>query len=158
MSDAAAAVDRFWRGYLASLPPGHPHHQARPDAFAFGGAGPLGDELAALVLQGRKRATTSLASEFTSLGEPLPQTGSVSVILDGQDWPVAIIERVRVAFVAFDAVDETYAAIEGEDDGSLERWRANHLDYFGQVCERLGGRFDGRSEVICQEFRVIWPR
>lgn len=154
----APAAELFWRGYLRSLVPDHPHRDAHPDAFAFGGAGPLGDQLATLVLQGRKRATTSLPIEFTSQGESLPVRGSLSVILDGQDRPVAIIERTQVASRPFDDVDEAYAAIEGEGDASLAQWRAGHLDYFRQVCERLGGRFDGRSEVICQVFRVVWPR
>lgn len=56
----------------------------------------------------------------------------------------------------FDEVDEPYAAVEGEGDGSLAYWRAAHEQYFTDVCRRLGGSFDGRTPVICQSFRVLF--
>jgi hypothetical protein len=67
------ACDAFWREYLAHLPAEHLHHSAEPDAFGFGGEPALADELAGLVIAGKKRATTSLPIEFTFLGEPLPR-------------------------------------------------------------------------------------
>ena len=50
----------FWASFLASLPVGDPKRAAWPDAFAFGGGSELANELAALVLAGRKRATASI--------------------------------------------------------------------------------------------------
>jgi len=71
-------VEAFWQRYLGTLPAGHPHRRARPDAFAFGDSPSLTDELAALVEIGRKQATTGLPVEFTSEGLPLPAVGDVS--------------------------------------------------------------------------------
>jgi uncharacterized protein YhfF len=153
----AEACGAFWKHYLSHLPPGHPHHAAKPDAFAFGGAGALGQELAELVLSNQKRATTSLPIEFTSLNEALPTVGSVSIILDGALKPVAIIERTSVQFVSFEAVDAEYAAIEGEGDGSLAYWREGHIGYFNEVCSRLGSHFNHQTPVVCQTFRRVWP-
>jgi uncharacterized protein YhfF len=150
------ACDHVWRAYLSPLPADHPHHGAKPDAFGFGSEPALADELAALVLSAQKRATTSLAVEFTSLNEALPKIGDVSIILRGDGLPVAIIERTQVEIMPFDSVDEVYAAIEGEGDASLAYWRAAHTEYFNGVCARLGGRFDGQTPVICQVFRVVW--
>jgi uncharacterized protein YhfF len=147
----------FWQRYLASLRPEHPHRALQPDAFAFGGGGALADELAELVLAGRKRATTSLPIEFAADGDPLPEVGSLSIVLAGDGRPVAIIERTQVFERAFDEVDAAYAAVEGEGDGGLAGWRADHAEYFEGVCARLGGCFDGRAPVICQVFRVVWP-
>ena len=151
-------LNSYWLEYLRCLPADHPHRSLTADAFAFGGGGALADELADLVLAGRKKATTSLAVEFTSLGESLPEVGSVSVILRGDLTPAAIIERTCVKTVPFGEVDEEYAAIEGEGDGSLAYWRQGHLEYFTGVCARLGGHVDERTPVICQTFRLIWPR
>lgn len=151
------SVARYWQGYLAQLPADHPHRAATPDAFAFGASGALGDELAALVLAGTKRATTSLAVEFTALGEPLPAEGSLSIILNGALAPVAIIERTEVNTLPFGEVGDAYAAIEGEGDGSLAYWRDAHRRFFTGVCARLGGQFDDRTPVICQVFRRVWP-
>ena len=150
------ACDASWHAYLSQLSPDHPHRQVKPDAFGFGGTPDLADELAGLVLAGHKRATTSLAMEFTSLNEPLPHTGDVSIILRGDGIPVAIIERTQVTTLEFDAVEATFAALEGEGDGSLAYWREAHIEYFTGVCARLGGHFDGQTPVICQAFLVVW--
>ena len=146
----------FWRSYLVSLPAGHSHRHASPDAFAFGDYAQLADELAQLVVSGRKRATASLAVEFTSLAQPLPKAGDLSIVLRADTTPVAIIELILVQHLAFDAVDAAFAAREGEGDGSLAYWRAAHRDYFGRVCARLGGQFNDQTVVICQSFDVLW--
>jgi uncharacterized protein YhfF len=150
------ACDTFWRDYVARLPDDHPHHSAKPDAFGFGDEPALAGELAELVLAGRKRATTSLPAEFTSLEAPLPRVGDLSIVVHGDGRPAALIELTHVETVPFDEVDEAYAAVEGEGDGSLAYWRRAHEEYFADVCRRLGGSFDGRTPVICQAFQLIW--
>jgi uncharacterized protein YhfF len=148
----------LWKLYLQQLPADHPHHTAKPTAFGFGGEPGLADELAALVLAGTKRATTSLPLEYTSQGSALPRVGDASIIARGDGSPVAIIERTVITTLAFDAVDSAFAAIEGEGDGSLAFWRRAHLWYFNSVCARLGGSFDGQTPVMCEVFRVVWPQ
>jgi uncharacterized protein YhfF len=147
----------YWSEFVASLPSGDPRAEAKPDAFGFGGGGKIANELAALVLAGKKRATASLPVEYTSLGEPLPKAGDLSIILDGHGCPVAIIERTSVEVVPFHAVTAEFAAIEGEGDGSLKHWHRAHTWYFGQVCERLGGKLEAVTPVLCQCFKVVWP-
>ena len=146
----------FWRVYLATLGDSHAHRLLTPEAFVFGDSPELADELAALVLAGIKRATASLAVEFSAVGDPLPSTGDVCIVLRGDGQPVAVIERTAVAQVPFGEVDAAFAAREGEGDGSLASWRANHERYFERVCARLGGTFDDRTPVLCQHFEVIW--
>ncbi|HEY6966345.1 MAG TPA: ASCH domain-containing protein [Burkholderiales bacterium] len=152
------AVTAFWNRYLDALPAGHPHRRAAPDVFSFGDSAAIADELAALVVQGRKRATTSLPSEYSSEGLPLPVAGDVSIVTRSDTEPVAIIEFVDVRLVPFQAVDAAYAAVEGEGDGSLAGWQAAHRSFFRRVCSRLGGRFEEATPVLCQQFRVVWPR
>lgn len=153
MTEAAAA---FWQAYLRGLPVRHPHRSATPDAFAFGDTPALADELGALVREGRKRATASLAGEFTSLGQPLPRVGDLSIVTLADGAPSTIIELVEVRHVSFKSVDAAFAADEGEGDGSLASWREAHRQYFGRVANRLGVAFDEATAVICQRFRVIW--
>jgi uncharacterized protein YhfF len=152
------ACAAFWRAYLAALPAGHAHHHsAQPDAFGFGSEAVLASQLVELVLAGRKRATTSLPIEYTSLGEALPRAGDLSIVVRGDGQPAALIARTHVVCVPFEQVDERYARVEGEGDGTLADWRAAHLAYFGSVCARLGGQFDQRTPVLCQTFRLLWP-
>src|SRR5262245_10992920 len=148
----------YWAEFVQSLPSHDPRRAAKPDAFGFGGEGEIADELATLVLAGKKRATASLPAEYTSLNEPLPKAGDLSIILDGKGSPVCIIERTSVDRVPFHAVDEEFAAYEGEGDGSLRYWREAHIGYFNSVCSRLGGRLEDSTPVLCQRFRLVWPR
>jgi uncharacterized protein YhfF len=148
----------YWAEYVQSLPAHDPRRKANPDAFGFGGEGEIADELAALVLAGRKRATASLPAEYTSLNEPLPKAGDLSIIVDGKGSPVAIIERTSVDLVPFGSVDEAFAACEGEGDGSLRYWRDAHTRYFNGVCSRLGGKLEENTPILCQRFRLVWPR
>jgi uncharacterized protein YhfF len=154
----SARCKAYWAEFLRSLAEGDPRRVAQPDAFGFGGEGAIADELSALVLAGRKRATASLPVEYTSLGEPLPKTGDLSIILDGKGDPVAIIERTAVDLVPFQSVDEEFANCEGEGDGSLGYWREAHTWYFNGVCARLGGTLEQSTPVLCQRFRLVWPR
>ncbi|MGE5201138.1 MAG: ASCH domain-containing protein, partial [Acidobacteriota bacterium] len=135
----------------------HPHRHGTASVISFGDSPALADELAELVLSGRKRATASLPIEFTSQGERLPAVGDVSIVTRADNSPVAIIELVEVRLVAFQAVDAAFAAVEGEGDGSLSWWRAAHRRYFSRVCKRLGGQFEDATPVLCQVFRVAWP-
>src|SRR5690349_3422946 len=109
-----AAIVAFWQAFVESLPVDDPRRFAKPDAFGFGGNAQLADELAALVLAGRKRATASLPVEYSSLNEPLPKAGDLSIVLDGRGAPIAIIERTSVELVPFGDVDAEFAAYEGE--------------------------------------------
>jgi len=155
LTEAAA---NFWQRYLGTLSDGHPHHRAAPDTFAFGDSPALADELAALVVAGRKRATASLPAEFTFPGLPLPKSGDVSIVTRADGVPVAIIELVEVRQVPFQEVDAAFAADEGEGDGTLASWQAAHRKYFGRVCARQGGEFGETTLVICQRFRLAWTR
>jgi uncharacterized protein YhfF len=146
----------FWNAYLATLGASHAHRHLTPEVFAFGDSSEMADELAALVLAGIKRATASLAIEFSAVGDPLPAAGDVCIVLRGDGLPVAVIERTEVAQVPFGEVDAAFAAREGEGDGLLASWRVNHRHYFERVCARLGGAFDDRTPVLCQHFEVIW--
>jgi uncharacterized protein YhfF len=152
-----AKCEACWAGFVQSLALGDPRRAAVPDAFGFGGEGQLADELAALVLAGRKKATASLPVEYTSIQAPLPKAGDLSIILDGRGDPVGIIERISVELVPFSEVDAEFAAQEGEGDGSLRYWREAHTWYFGRVCEELGGKLEDTTPILCQRFKLVWP-
>ena len=153
MTPAAEAV---WQRYLGTLHPAHPHRRVRPDAYAFGDSPGLADELAELIRIGRKQATTSLPAEIAAEGQRPPAAGDVSIVLRSDGTPVAIIESVDVHEVPFHAVDEGFAAEEGEGDGTLAWWRRAHRAYFDRAAQRLGIPFDEASTVICERFRLVW--
>jgi uncharacterized protein YhfF len=153
VSERAAAL---WRAYLAGLPLDHPHRMARITEFSFGDSPALADELAALVVSGRKQATATLAIQFAVEGAPVPAAGDVSIVTRGDGTPVAAIETTDVRVVPFDRVDAAFAHAEGEGDRSLAWWRAAHTAYFGRVLAPLGRSFDGASLVVCERFRLVY--
>jgi uncharacterized protein YhfF len=152
-----AAVDRFWQAYLATLPPGD-EPPPPPEAWSFGDNPALADELAALVLAGIKTATCSALWEHEADAEPLPQIGSLSIILDGAGLPLAVIETVEVQIKPYDQVDTAFAYDEGEDDRSLASWREGHRRFFTRALAAIGREFDETMPLVCERFRVLFSQ
>ena len=117
------SVLKFWHDYVDSLPAGLDRHKMPADVFAFGDSREMADRLAMLVRKGVKTATCSAVWSYEEQQKPLPQRGDHSVVLDGNDVPVAVIETVDVFVVPFNEVTERFAYDEGEGDRSLGYWR-----------------------------------
>ena len=113
--------------------------------FAFGDNPALADELAALVVNGRKRATAMTPDDPTR-----PNVGDRWIVLNGREQPVCVIETVELTARRFNEVDEQFAFDEGEDDRTLASWRHNHETYF-----RRNGGFAPDMELLCERFRVL---
>ena len=122
-----------------------------PPAWSFGSSTEQADALLALVLGGTKTATASALRDYESEGEPLPEVGTLSILLDGADHPRALIEVTDVRVVAFDDVDDEHARLEGEGDRSLAHWREAHRTFFTD-----GSGFDAAMDVVLERFRVVY--
>lgn len=123
-----------------------------PPAWAFGATSEEADTLAALVLEGRKCATSSAWSDYAEVGEELPAEGDLSILLDRSGHPRAVLKVTRVTVLPFFEVSETHAAAEGEGDRSLAGWRAEHERFWR---EHSAGGFPPDMLVVCEEFRVF---
>jgi len=115
------------------------------ERFSFGDSPELADELAELVLTGKKRATCWAAGEG-----PKTQVGKQWVVLDGTGDPIAVIETVELTQRRFDEVDAAFAFDEGEDDRTLASWRRAHQNYFGRQ-----GTFAPNMLLYCERFRLV---
>jgi uncharacterized protein YhfF len=113
----------------------------------------MATELGLLVRDGPKRATAGLRSEYRP-GEPLPETGDLSVILDGDARPLCVIRTTAVEVRPFGAVDEEFAWTEGEGDRSLAYWRAAHRAFFASQ----GVDVTDADEVVLERFELLWPQ
>ncbi len=112
--------------------------------FAF--PGPLRETLVAAILAGDKTSTTGLLSEYEHQGEPLPEIGERTVVIDSWNRPRAVIETTEVRVLRAADVDLQFAIDEGEGFTSVAEWRTAH--------ERFWHSPEMRAEVGDPEFRV----
>ena len=115
------------------------------------------DELAQLVLVGAKRATAGALWSYEAEGEPLPQSGALSVITDWDGNPCCVIRTVSVEVAAFEDVGDRFAATEGEGDGSLAYWREAHWVAFARSLATVGREPAPDMPVVCEVFEVVFP-
>jgi len=150
-------LDSLWQAYLSRLPEDHPHRKrSMPAAWAFGNSPEMADTLGWLVRDGTKTATCSMLWEYDMDGEPLPEVGELSIILDGADRPLCLIETVEIEIRPYNEVDERFAHDEGEGDRSLAYWRQAHWHFFSGVCSRLGRTPAENMPLVCERFRVVY--
>lgn len=149
---ATAVITQFWRDFQEQ----HPEVTQKLSAWSFGASPKQADELAQLVVEGKKRATSSLYDAYRWTNEPLPQPGNYSLILDGQQQPVAVIKTTYVEFVPYEQVTPQFAALEGEEDSSLDCWRDKHWLFFTKEAELAGFHFTPQQLVVCEQFSLVY--
>lgn len=119
----------------------------------FGPPGPLRDRLVALILSGRKTATSSLVSDYDVEGEPLPEPGELELLLNSNDRGVAVLETIAVTIVPLSDIPWSHVVAEGEGHTSLTDWRRDHEEYW--AAHSPAGQLDDSTPVVMQEFRVV---
>lgn len=145
----SAELNRFWndaRAAHASLP------SVVPEAWAFGATPAQADDLLALVLEGVKTGTASSLRDYEADAEPIPAEGDVSIVLDGDGDPRAVLEVTAVDVVPFRDVTPAHARAEGEDDRTLASWRRIHETFWRTHSPR---GFAPDMPVVCERFRVV---
>lgn len=145
----------MWADFIASCPKGVTVGDSY-SSWHFCDNRSDADELAALVLQGRKRATAGALWSYEAECEPLPQAGDLSVITDWSGSAVCVIRTTSVEVLPFEAVTEEFAALEGEGDGSLGYWREAHQAAFSRELSALGRDFDPTMPVVCERFELVF--
>ena len=124
------------------------------EAWAFGSDA---DELARLVLEGKKTATAGLYFWYERENLELPKEDSYSVVLDSKDNAVCVIRTTKVFVIPFREVDAVHAWKEGEGDRSLSYWRKVHESFFAKELSEIGMEFDESMNVVCEEFLRVFP-
>jgi uncharacterized protein YhfF len=144
----------YWNSFLAGQPPLSPYFGRKYVLERFGDSPQLADELGQLVVSGIKTATSSALATWEAEGSLLPQPGLISIILDGKDQPICIIETTEVYVCRFNSVDEEFARDEG--DLSLTYWRDAHQSFFTRQLAKIGKEFSEKMPLVCERFQVIY--
>ncbi|ANS73698.1 hypothetical protein AWM70_03180 [Paenibacillus yonginensis] len=122
------------------------------DAFQFGTSA---DELAELVVKGKKTATTSGFVFYELEQAALPEEGEYYIVLDGREEPVAVIQIQSVDVVPMDEVTEEFALAEGEGDYSY--WWDAHEKFFTELLREHHMEFSPNLLVVCERFKKVYP-
>ena len=112
------------------------------------------NELLDLVLQGKKRATSSSLASFRAEGTAVPKEGELSVITDWDGHPCCVIRTTKVRVIPYKDIPFGLARLEGEDD-TLASWRKNHEAFFREEGKSLGYSFSEDMEVVFEEFEIV---
>ena len=126
--------------------------------FAF--PGPLRGRLVAAILDGSKTSTTGLAIEYELKGEPLPQVGDHSVLVDSDERPVAVLEVTSLRVVPLSEVDLAHARDEGEGHQTVAQWRDGHEEFWhsAQMRAALGDpdfTVGDATHLVLERFRIL---
>ena len=95
-------------------------------ALELGTPGEQRTWLNGLVLDGRKRATAGLLTEYTEEQEELEHVGERLALLDDEGGRIATVEVTRIERTTFAEVPWEFAAAEDEGDEDIEEWREGH--------------------------------
>ena len=150
MNETAAAA---WHRFLADT--GRAADTPCFECFHFCNTESAANELLALVLCGKKRATASLKACYDAEDGPFPAAGDLSLVTDFAGTPACVIETVAVTVLPFCEMTYEICSREGEDD-VLETWRQNHRHYFSQECAELGLSFSEQMDVVFEDFEIVY--
>lgn len=112
----------------------------------IGYPGELRDRLLAAIIAGEKTATSSLASDFGSEGEPLPEVGRIGAVIDSSGHPIGVTETLTVDILPVSKVSEDFARAEGEGFETVAQWRDAHEEFWGR-------KLSDDELVACEVFR-----
>ena len=148
------AIDAFWASYARTAPDAAARGYC--EVFRFGNTERMANELAALVAQGVKTATSALLWSYEE-GERLLQEGDLSIVTTWDDEPVCIVETTELRILPFKDVDARFAYDYGEGDRTLEWWREHLWEYYAEECAALGREPAAEMPLVCERFRVVYP-
>ncbi|MEV6523760.1 ASCH domain-containing protein [Longispora sp. NPDC051575] len=134
-------------------------HEDLP-TFEFAFPGPLRDQLVAAVLSGAKTTTSGLVVDYETEGDPLPEPGERSVVIDSDARPVAVIELTEVRIIRVGDCDLRHAVDEGEGFETVAQWRADHEIFWhsAEVRDALGDpdfTITDDTLMVAQRFRLV---
>ncbi len=124
---------------------------------AFGDTAAMADQLVALEISGKKRATASLLRDYATGVEAVPQAGDFVVVVDGEGRPRCIWRTIEVIVKPLSDVDDAFAWDEGEGDRTRDGWLSAHREYFSVQARRESFEMCDTIETVFERFEIVWP-
>jgi uncharacterized protein YhfF/GNAT superfamily N-acetyltransferase len=132
-----------------------------PVRWGFATPGPLRDKLTALAIGGGKVVTTDLLANYEIEGEPVEQPGDISILLDSEERPLAMIEDVRSTVIRLADMTDEDAIDEGEGYADAAAFRVSHEDHWNGFIDEVrdgladpGFTITDDTQVVVERFRI----
>ena len=150
-------IETFWQDYLSTLSEEGRKNTPTFVVDQFADTPEAATKVGKLVRDGIKTTTSSLAWGLEHIGEPLPNMGDISLIMDGNGEPLCIIELIEVEIKPFNAVDEQFAFEYGEGDRTLALWLSDNWDFHSRWCMEIGREPSETMPIVFKRFRLLYP-
>lgn len=157
MASLTSAQQEFWADFLKQHSKPAAARARFYESFRIGESVAAADEGARLILTGAKTASSSLLWEYQATGRPPAKKGSLSILLDGRDAPLAVVETTWLKLQPFEQVEAPFARDYGEWDGTLATWREKCWAFYAPQCAALGRAPSPSMPLVCERFRVVFP-
>lgn len=119
----------------------------------FGGSSKEQDELADLVEQGIKTATSSLKFfQDEGLSDPT-NIGNQWAIKNSRNEQVCFVEVTDVCYRRFGEIDEAFAVAEG--DGTFDKWYSIHAAYYSYLLSKYKQELTDQTLLECVYFKKL---
>ena len=123
------------------------------EPMAVGSTRKSRDDGARLILEGAKTATATADWEWSDSTAPF--VGALSVLFDGSDEALAIVETTAVEAMRFGDATEELAKAYGEGERTLAWWRQEIGDYYRRLASDKGERFDDDTVLHVEHIAVL---
>ena len=142
-------------------PSENPRAAREPARWGFA-SGSLRAELTALAFAGGKVVTTGLLAEYEIEGDPVESPGDISILLDLDDRPLALVEDVRSQVVRLADVSDEDAIDEGEGYADATAFRVAHERFWNGYIDDIrhglgdpGYAITDDTPVVVERFRLV---
>lgn len=149
-------IEKYWSEFKNTLSEEEKNIRDKYTAEQWGDSAEMADRLSSLILSGKKTASSSALWDHEADNSPLPVIGGLTIVLNGKNKPVCIVETTDVQIIPFEKVDETIAFLEGEGDRSLEYWRTVHWNFFTRSLDKIDLQPKMNMPVVCEKFKLIY--
>ncbi len=150
------SVYEMWEGFTNA----HPEfkNENLPEAFPFHNNEFDAKRLANLIVNGKKKAFSSLYARGKATNAELPKIGTKSIVTNFDGKARAIIEFKKVETVPFNEVSKDYAEVDmGTTIEPLKKWKKAHWEFFENSLGRSGEKPTEEMLVVCHWFETVWP-
>jgi len=147
----------FWQAYLATTLDVEERANRFFEAFQIGDTPDYADYGARLILAGAKTTTSGLRWEYEQSGMARPFVGALSIVENGQNEPVCVVETVWLAEIPLSAISELdFIVGYGEWGETVESWQQRAWAYYAPHCLELGLTPQHDMPMLCERFQVIY--